>query len=393
MLDIDQIRKDTPHCKDKLFFNSAGASLVPTIVTDRMKRYLDEEADLGGYKLGLGDRIQSEVQLFYSEVAKMLNCNTRNIAFSINASDGYAQSLMSIDWAKGDIVIATDDEYIANQAQLSMLHKKFGVHTVRVRNLDNGEIDLDHLSELVAEHNPKLISVTHIPTNTGKIQNVKAVGDICAAKDILFIIDACQSAGQMPLDVQELKCDFLVASGRKFLRGPRATGFLYVSDKVLDRNYLPLRLDGRGVEWIATAKFRPFDSAVRYETWEQNYACVLGLKEAIKYANDIGLDNIFRYNQSILSHLTSNFSPIPGMKILDQGLNKASIFTFIIEGKEKQDVIDTLERNDVYFSVAFRGSALIDFDKKGTDWAIRISPHYFNTIEEIDKLTEIVESI
>lgn len=393
MIDINQVRKDTPHCQDKLFFNSAGASLVPSVVTERMKTYLDEEAKLGGYKLGLGDRIQAEIGTFYTEVSKLLNCNERNIAYSINASDGYAQSLFSIDWKRGDIVLTTDDDYISNQAQLKELQKRFGIQSIRMRNLENGEIDLNHLSELVIKHKPKLISVTHIPTNTGKIQNVDGVGEICDQNDILFIIDACQSAGQLPLDVKKIKCDFLVSSGRKFLRGPRATGFLYVSDKVLERNYLPHRQDGRGFQWISATTFKPYDSAIRYETWEQNYACVLGLKESIKYANNIGLENIYNYNQSLLSQLRSSFSSISGMNILDNGLNKANIFTFIIDGKEKQNIIDTLERNDVYFSVAFRGSALIDFDKKGTDWAIRISPHYFNTLEEIERLAAIVKSI
>jgi len=389
-MDIQKIRKDTPHCEDKLFFNSAGASLVPSIVTNRMIDYLKEEADIGGYALGLGDRIQGEISEFYTEVSKMINCTPRNIAFSINASDGFAQSIFSIPFEKGDVVITTDDDYISNHAQFSQLHKRFGVHTVRVKNLSDGAIDIDHLMELILEHNPRLISVTHIPTNTGKIQDVETVGKICKEKDILFIIDACQSAGQMPIDVQKLNCDFLCASGRKFLRGPRATGFLFVSDKVLERNYMPLRLDGRGVEWIGAAKFRPYNSALRYETWEQNYACVLGLKEAVRYGNNLGWDNIYTYNQSLLQHTIKAFEKIDGIRILDQGPNRANIFTFIHDKMEKQTLIKTLEENDVYFTTAFRGAALIDFDKKGVDWAIRLSPHYFNTKEEVDRIVEII---
>lgn len=393
MFDINQVRQDTPHCKNKLFFNSAGASLVPMVVTERMKTYLDEEAELGGYKLGLGDRIQTELQEFYGETAKMLNCNPRNIAYSINATDAYGQVLSSIPFEKGDVIITTDDDYTSNQAQFSVLYQRFRVATVRVRNHDNGDLDLTHMHELIKEHKPKLVSVSHIPTNSGKIQDVEGVGKLCAENNILFIIDACQSAGQMPLDVQKLKCDFLCSSGRKFLRGPRATGFLYVSDRALDSKLIPIRVDGRGMEWVAPTKFKPVDSALRFETWEQNVACVLGLKETIRYANNIGLDKIWKYNQEILFNLKYKLSHIKGMNILDQGSKLASILTFQIENKDKQHTINTLDGNNVYYSVAFRGSALIDFDKKGKSWAIRLSPHYFNTHEEVDQLVDIIRSI
>lgn len=393
MLDINQVRQDTPHCRNKLFFNSAGASLVPTVVTERMKNYLDEEAELGGYKLGLGDRIQAELHEFYLEAAKMINTEPRNIAFSINATDAYGQVLSAIPFERGDVIITTDDDYTSNHAQFSVLYQRFRVATVRVRNLESGAIDLTHLLELIKEHRPKLVSVSHIPTNTGKIQDVEAVGQICSENDILFIIDACQSAGQMPLDVKKLKCDFLCSSGRKFLRGPRATGFLYVSDKALAANLIPIRVDGRGMEWVAPTKFKPVDSALRFETWEQNVACVLGLKESIRYANNIGLDKIWNYNQNIIFYLREKLSDISGMHILDQGNSLASILTFQVKNKGKQLTINTLNKNEVYFSVAFRGSALIDFDKKGTDWAIRLSPHYFNTHQEIDQLVDIIGSI
>lgn len=393
MINIEQIRKETPHCLDKLFFNSAGASLVPSVVTNRMKLYLEEEAEIGGYKLGLGDRIQTELQDFYSETATMLNCKPRNIAFSFNATDGYGQVLSAIPFEKGDVIITTDDDYTSNHAQFSVLYQRFRVATVRVKNLENGDIDLTHLQELIKEHQPKLVSVSHIPTNSGKVQNVEAVGNLCAEEDIYYIIDACQSAGQMPLDVNKLNCDFLCSSGRKFLRAPRATGFLYVSDKALDRNLVPIRVDGRGMEWVGPTKFKSANSAIRFETWEQNMACVLGLKEAIKYANNIGLGNIWNYNQTILHYLKGKLQEVNDISILDQGTQHASIVTFQINGVDRNKTERILNENNVYFTVALRASALIDFDKKGTDWAIRLSPHYFNTENEIDELAHIIHAI
>ncbi|MDF1696926.1 MAG: aminotransferase class V-fold PLP-dependent enzyme [Saprospiraceae bacterium] len=391
MLDILKIRKDTPHCEDRIFLNSAGSSLMPLPVVDRMKNYLDEESKHGGYKLY--DLYVDEIKEFYTEVAKLLNCQTRNVAFAFNATDAFAQALYAIPFEKGDIIITTDDDYVSNHIQFYALYKRFAVQTIRVNNLENGSIDLTHLERLIKEHRPKLISVTHVPTNTGKVQDVESVGRLCAQNDVLYMVDACQSVGQMPVDVEKIKCDFLCVTGRKFLRGPRGTGFLFVSDRVLQRGLYPLRLDGWSANWVAPNRFEFHASAQRYEVYEQSYACTLGLKEAVKYANQIGLDNIYVYNQTLLHRLTSTLAQQEDILFLDRGEKMVNIFTFQKKGVSKENLENALAKHNVYFSTASRGSALIDFDKKGVDWAIRLSPHYFNTMEEMDRVAEIIASI
>lgn len=391
MLDIQSIRKDTPHCEDSIFLNTAGSSLMPLPVVNIMKHYLDEETKHGGYKLY--DLYVNEINEFYTEVAKLLNCRSKNIAFAYNATDAFSQALYSIPFEKGDVIITTDDDYVSNHIQFFALYKRFGVQTIRVNNLEDGAIDLTHMERLILEHKPKLVSVTHVPTNTGKVQNVEDVGDLCEKHDTLYIVDACQSVGQMPVDVNKIKCDFLSVTGRKFLRGPRGTGFLYISDRVLEMDLFPLRLDGWSADWVAPNRFNFHGSARRYEVYEQSYACTLGLKEAVKYATDIGLEEIYLYNQQLLQRLRSNLSQQGDIIFLDHGEHLVNIFTFQKKGITKAVMESNLAAHNVYFSCAFRGSALIDFDKKGVDWAIRLSPHYFNTMDEMDRVAKIIASI
>ena len=391
MFDLNEIRKDTPHCQNKIFLNSAGASLMPNQVVSRMKSYLDEEAKYGGYKMY--DISKSEIDEFYIEVAKMLNCQPHNIAYAFNATDAFAQALFSIPFEKGDVIITSDDDYLSNHIQFHAAYRRFGVQTIRVNNLENGGLDLVHLERLIKEHNPKLVSITHVPTNSGIVQDVEAAGNLCELYDILYIVDACQSVGQMPVDVEKIKCDFLNVTGRKFLRGPRGTGFLFVSDRILKMGLTPLRLDGWSANWVEINKFEFHESARKYEVYEQSYSCTLGLKEAIGYANTIGVDNIYTYNQELLTRLRSNLASHGDILFLDKGEELVNIFSFQKKGVSKADIDIALTKNDVYFSSMFKGTALIDFNKKGIDWLIRLSPHYFNTMDEIDRVSEIIKEI
>ena len=364
---------------------------MPDSVLRRMKDFLDEEVKYGGYDLY--DMYKEEIDEFYTEASRMINCSPENIAFAYNATDAFASALYSIPFEKGDLIITSDDDYISNHVQFYALYKRFGVHTIRLKNLENGELDLDQLEKLIKEHNPSLVSITHVPTNTGKVQNVYGAGEICSRYGILYIVDACQSIGQMPVDVRKMKCDFLSVTGRKFLRGPRGTGFLFASDRALEMDLIPLRMDGWSARWMNPAKFEVFKSARRYEVYEQSYACTLGLKEALQYANNLGMDNIYAYNQSLLKRLRSNLEKAGDILLMDHAKDLVNIFTFQKPGKSRSRHHEILKEGNVIYSEASRETALIDFDKKGVEWVIRLSPHYFNTIEEIDQVSEIIASI
>lgn len=390
-MNIDQIRADTPYCQDKLFLNSAGASLNPLIVNQRVKAYLDEEEKIGGYRLA--DLREAEIDTFYDEAAKLINCGAHNIAFTSDATISYIKALSSIDFKPGDVIITSNDDYSSTQIQFLSLQQRRGVEIHRINNHENGDLDLVHFKQLVEQHNPRLVAIAHIPTNSGLVQDVEAIGAICAEKEILYLVDACQSVGQLHVDVQKIKCDFLSTTGRKFLRGPRGTGFLYVSDKALAAGYSPLLIDAFGGKWTGSDSFSIDQTAKRFQTWEKPVAFVIGLKEAIRYANAIGISNIETYNAKLMTYFRQQLSSVSGISIYDKGSRTCNLLTFRKAGKTLKEMQEHLDTHQVYYSVSTKEWGVIDYGRKGIDWTIRFSPHYFNTVEEMDQVVGIVESM
>lgn len=389
-MNISKIRRDTRGLEDgKIFLNNAGSSLMPNVVTDAMNGYLKLEELSGGYYVANANA--GALEEFYDETAKLINAKPHNIAFATSATEAYSKALSGIVFREGDVIITTADDYISNQITFISLHKKLGVNVIRMKNLPDHELDLEDLENLISEHHPKLVAVTHIPTNSGLIQDVEAVGKICREHNILYLVDACQSVGQMMVDVEKIDCDFLTATGRKFLRGPRGTGFLYVSDRVLDQGYAPILLDIRGADWTEYDDYELFKTAKRFEHWEMSYASMLGLQYAIRYANDVGMDVVERYNQRLSQKLRENLKE-SGFSIWDWGNRLSSIVTFSGPNGDLENVQKVLKENNVYFSVTYKNSALIDFTRKNVNGIVRLSPHYFNTMEEIEKVSELLKS-
>ncbi len=389
-MNIDIIRQDIKGLSDgKIFLNNAGSSLMPKIVVNSMIEYLQQEEQTGGYEVA--NKNAELLERFYDETARLINAKPSNIAFATSATDAYIKALSSIVFKEGDVIITTVDDYISNQITFISLQKKLKVKIIRTKNLADNELDLEDLEDLIKKYTPKLVAVTHIPTNSGLIQNVEGVGKICKKYDVLYLVDACQSVGQMAVDVEKIGCDFLTATGRKFMRGPRGTGFLFVSDKVLEQNYAPLLLDMRGAHWSEYDDYELFKTAKRFEHWEISYASLLGFMEAIKYANNIGIHAIEHYNKGLSEELRENLRN-SGFQIWDKGNHLSSIITFCGPDGDLENIQKVLKENNVFFSVTYKNSALIDFTNKNINGIVRLSPHYFNTVEEIEKVSEILKN-
>lgn len=386
-MNIKKVRQDTEGLSDKIFLNSAGSSLMPGIVVTSMIDYLLQEEQLGGYETA--NRNADLLEEFYLETAKLINCKASNIAAANSATDAFAKAMSSIVFKDGDCIITTADDYVSNQIAFISLQKKLNIQIIRMKNLPDHELDLEDLENLIKTHHPRLVAVTHIPTNSGLIQNVEAVGAICSQYNILYLVDACQSVGQMPVDVEKIKCDFLTATGRKFLRGPRGTGFLYVSDRVLEQQYAPVFLDMSGAKWSEYNDYELFKTAKRFEHFETSYASLSGFTEAVKYANTVGLDHIEDYNKKLSEKLRENLQN-SGFTILDRGNRLSSIVTFCSADRDLENIQKVLKEHHVLFSVSYKNAALIDFTDKNVDGAIRFSPHYFNTMEEIEEVSGIL---
>ncbi|MBW3521703.1 aminotransferase class V-fold PLP-dependent enzyme [Chryseobacterium sp. NKUCC03_KSP] len=360
---------------------------MPNIVVDSMLDYLKQEEQFGGYEVA--NKNAELLENFYTETAKLINCKPSNIAFMTSATEAFSKALSSIIFKEGDVIITTVDDYISNQITFISLHKRSNVKIIRIKKREDNELDLEDLENLIKEHRPKLVAVTHIPTNSGLIQDIEAVGKICRQYDILYLADCCQSVGQMVVDVEKIGCDFLTATGRKFMRGPRGSGFLYVSDRVLEQDHAPILLDMRGAHWSEYDNYELFKTAKRFEHWEVSYAAVLGMVEAVKYANNVGLNTIENYNRKLAETLRINLKN-SGFKVLDIGNNLSSIVTFCGPDNDLENIQKILRENNVFFSASYKHSALIDFTDKKVDGAVRLSPHYFNTIEEVEKISEVL---
>lgn len=391
MLDIQQIRKDTPGCHDKVFFNSASSSLVTQAVADKMTAYLLEEQMYGGYKV-----VQAHaeaIQDFYIQAARLLNCKDSNIAFSYNATDAYAKALSSIPFRSGDVIITTDYDYISNQLAFLSLKKRFGVQIIRAENRADNSLDIAGFEDLIIQYKPVLVAVTHVPTNSGLVQDVETVGELCSKYDILYLVDACQSVGQMVVDVQKIRCDFLTATGRKFLRGPRGTGILYVSNKILRENTLPLFPDMCGAEWIDSQHFEIHQTARRFELFDRSYISVIGFAETLKYINHIGIHRIAEYDQQLSQQLRTLLSKNEKIQVLDRGTQLSNIITLNAVSKTIAEVETHLQRNNIYYSVSKLNTVPITETTRKEQFAIRLSPHYFNTPDEIELVATLLETI
>jgi selenocysteine lyase/cysteine desulfurase len=256
-----------------------------------------------------------------------------------------------------------------------------------------GGVDVQAMADLIRRHHPRLVCVTHVPTNSGLVQDVGAVGSACRDEGVLYMVDACQSIGQMPIDVQQIGCDFLSAASRKFLRGPRGAGFLYVSDRVLERGLAPLFVDMRGAEWIAQDRYRSVPDAKRFENWEFAWALVLATGEAARYATALGLEQIRDRVRALAGRLREALGAIDTVRVLDHGGELCGIVSAWIDGRDPAELVAVLREQRINTNAQKRAHALIDYDDKGVTASLRLSPHYYNTEEEIDHTVSAIREL
>lgn len=389
-MNLEKIRNETIGTQSVIHLNNAGAALMPKVVADAIRSYIDDEERQGGYETA--DHRREELNQFYEYAAQLLSCQPENTAFTTNATDSYNKALSSVPFKSNDVVLTTANDYASNFIAFLSLEKRVGTQTILVRNEDTGEINLDDLEEKIKQYSPKLVSVTHVPTSSGLVQPVEQVGEIVASYDTLYLLDACQSLGQMRVDALKTKADFISGTLRKFLRGPRGAGLLYVSDKALDRGLEPLFPDLWGAEWIGRHEYKVRADARRFEDWETAYALMLGSKEALAYLASVGIDAIETRNAALTLRLKTQLAGISHLRLLDRGQRQCSIITFALEEAEEQETKAYFRKKGINISTMPKSNAMIDFQQKGVEWAVRASPHYYNTEDEIDQFVEAVKN-
>ena len=366
---------------------------MPKCVLDTIQQHLELEAQIGGYEAA-AER-EEEVSGAYEHVARLVGARARNIAFTENATAAYTQALSSIPFEPDDVILTTRNDYVSNQIQFLALQARLGLKVVRAPDLPEGGggVDVSEMTALIEKHRPKLVCVTHVPTSSGLVQDIAAVGQVCCRKEIVYLVDACQSIGQLPVDVSDIACDFLSATSRKFLRGPRGSGFLYISDRVLDRGLEPLFIDLKGADWIGEDSYRPVKDAKRFENWEFAWALVLGTGEAARYAMDVGVTGIRDRVRKLSTRLRAGLDEIDRVRVLQRGGELSAIVTVWVQGWEPRDLVQALRDRKINTSAQSRTDAVIDYNGKGVTGALRLSPHYYNTEEEIDEAVSAIRAL
>ena len=388
---LQQWRDDTPGCGNHIHLNNASAGLMPRPVLDAIVQHLNREANVGGYESA--DDAGVAVAEAYAQVSKILNAQPRNVAIVENSTVAFFQALSAFDFKPGDIIVTTRNDYISNQLAYLSLARRHGLEVRRAEDLASGGADPQSVEELLRDPHVRLLAVTWVPTNSGLMQPVETLGNIAEASGVPYLVDACQAVGQIPIDVFKLKCDFLSATARKFLRGPRGIGFLYVSDRALKRGDFPLYIDMRGADWVSADTFRPAPDARRFENWEFPYSLVLGLGEAARYALHVGIDRGGERARQLAAVLREKLKAVPGVRVLDRGNQLAAIVTIAFAGWDATELSERLRKRGINTSASLRAYAVIDMDEKRASSALRLSPHYYNTEDELNSAVEALQSL
>jgi len=390
-IDIARARAETPGTANVLHFNNAGAGLMPKPVLDALFTHLQLEANIGGYEAAA--RAAPQRERTYKAIAELLNADADEIALVENASVAWLQAFHAMlrQFRPGDKIITVEAEYASNYISYLQAARSHGVEIVVAPSGGDGAVDLEALRNLIDDR-VKMIAVTHVPTNGGLVNPAEEIGRIAREAGVYYLLDACQSCGQLVLDVEKIGCDALSVTGRKYLRGPRGTGFLYVRKNRIE-SLEPLFLDLHAAQWTGRDSFEILPTAKRFENWEFYIAGVIGLGVAVDYALGWGMENIAARVVDLAGKLRASLAAIPGVDVTDIGSQKCGIVTFTKDGMTPGDIKTALGEKHINVSVSNLGSTRIDMEKRGLDEVVRASVHYYNDDDEIARFCEAVEAL
>lgn len=387
-LDVDRIRAETPGCAHVLHLNAAGSSLPSRRTLDATLDHLKLEAEIGGYEAA--DRARPVLDGFYPSIATLIGADPGEIAYVENATRAWDLAFYSLDFKPGDRILTCVSEYSSNYISYLQVAKKTGAEIVVIPDDRHGQIDLGALERAI-DKRTKLVSISHIPTQGGLVQPAEAVGKIVNDAGILYLLDACQSVGMMPVDVKRIGCDFLSATGRKYMRGPRGTGFLYARTRSTSQ-IEPIFLDNHAARWSGDNDYTVMPDAKRFENWERYFAGVIGLKVAADQCNELGMPAIWARLRALADGLRERLATVKGVTLTDLGVTKGAIVTFAVDGKEHTALKQTLRDQRINVSVSTQFSSRLDLKGRGLKDVMRASVHVYNTEAELDRFVGALDA-
>ena len=383
--DVARARRDTPGSNRVAHLNNAGAALPPSAVTEAVIAHLRLEAEIGGYEAAAV--AAEQVQATYRAIARLIGCEVDEVAVTENATRAWDMAFYALPLRPGERILTSRAEYASNVIAFLQVARRTGAVVEVVDDDEHGQLSVTDLRRRLAGPGGevKLIAITHVPTQGGLVNPAEEVGAVAREAGVPFLLDACQSVGQLPVNVQRIGCDLLSATGRKFLRGPRGTGFLYARRSILDHVEPPF-LDLHAATWTAPQRYEIRPDARRFESWETNYAAKIGLGVAVDYALSWGLDAIEARITALADGLRERLRAADGARVHDQGRRHCGIVTFTLDGVPAEQVQRRLAESGVNTSVSYASSARLDLPHRGLPALVRASVHYYNTDDELDRL-------
>lgn len=389
MLDVEQARRDTPGCFERVFLDSAGSSLPPTRVVDTVVAHLRREAEVGGY--AAANERRADLVAVKTSLGRLLGAPAGSVALSDSASRAWTSFFYAVPLRRGDRILLSHAEYAANAVAALQRARTTGAQVEVVPSDPSGRIDLDALTGMLDER-VRLVSVVHAPTNGGLVNPVREVADAAHAVGALVLLDACQSVGQLPVDADELDVDALSGTGRKWLRGPRGTGFLYVRPRLIP-DLEPAVIDLHSAVWTAPGEYEYAPDATRFEMWEADVAARLGLGAAVDYLLGLGIDEVAEAVGYRAEHLRDGLDRIPGVTVRDLGDRRSGIVSFTVDGWDPGALRDALAEESVTVTVSHRSSTLLDMSARHLEAVVRASPHYFVSPADVDRFLSVVRTL
>jgi selenocysteine lyase/cysteine desulfurase len=387
-IDVARARLETPGCAHVLHLNNAGAALPPWAVRDAVIGHLALEAEIGGYEAAA--RAQAAIERVYDAAAALLNCARDEVAVVENATRAWDMAFYSIPFRPGDRILMCMSEYASNYIAALQVARRTGAVVEAIPNDPTGQVSVDSLARMIDDR-VRLIAITHVPTNGGLVNPAAEVGAVARAAGVPYLLDACQSVGQMPVDVEAIGCDMLSATGRKYLRGPRATGILCVRRPWVERLEPPF-LDLHAATWVARDRYEVREDARRFENWETYCAGKIGLGVAIDYALGWGLPAIRDRVRRLAERLREGLVALPGVRVHDLGRERCGIVSFTAP-RPAPDLQRALAAQGINVSVSSVASTRLDMEARGLERVVRASPHYYNSEAEIDRFGDALAAL